>query len=165
MSENEAGRLTNGANGEGVPVHDEHGRFLPGNAGGPGNPHASRVAAWRGALVAAVTAADIGEIARTLVKEAREGKPWAVALLLDRCLGKARLSVELLEKPRLPLRIYLEDSPRRIEITDKPKAGGGAAPLSEPEKPRVPPPPRVDAEAESDDFEDDDGEAGWIRLG
>ena len=49
---------TNGDNGE----RGEDGRFLPGNAGGPGNPYAKKVAALRGSLINAITNGDIEEI-------------------------------------------------------------------------------------------------------
>ena len=39
------------------------------------------------ALVNTVTPADIEAVIRKLVKEAKDGKPWAVRELLDRCLG------------------------------------------------------------------------------
>ena len=41
------GPTTNGDKGE----RGEDGRFLPGNAGGPGNPYARKVAALRGSLI------------------------------------------------------------------------------------------------------------------
>ena len=73
----------NGPNGRG-----EDGRFLPGNSGGPGNPWAAQVAAWRRTLVNAITQDDIQAVATTLVMKAKAGEPWAVKLLLERCLGK-----------------------------------------------------------------------------
>ena len=39
------------------------------------------------------------EVVRTLVREAKSGKAWAVRELLDRLLGKAKASVEVTAPP------------------------------------------------------------------
>lgn len=65
------------------------GRFAKGNPGGPGNPHARRVAALRTALLASVTERDVKQVAQALVKRAKQGDVPAVRELLDRLLGKA----------------------------------------------------------------------------
>jgi len=64
------------------------GRFAPGNAGGPGNPHAPTVAKLRAAILAAVTAEDIEAIVRALVHRAKGGDMAAIRELLDRAIGK-----------------------------------------------------------------------------
>jgi hypothetical protein len=64
------------------------GRFLPGNAGGPGNPHAGRVAALRSALLATVSEEDLREILARLIEEAKAGSIAAAKEVLDRCLGR-----------------------------------------------------------------------------
>ena len=51
----------------------EDGRFLPGNAGGPGNPYARKVAALRGSLINAVIHEDIEEIIHSQVEKAKQG--------------------------------------------------------------------------------------------
>ncbi len=79
-------RKTPSANG-----HDSKGRWLAGNAGGPGNPQAKNLAAWRATFAAAVTPNDMRDVALELVKEAKAGKPWAVKELLDRTLGRGAL--------------------------------------------------------------------------
>ena len=81
--------LANG--GHGRLEHDSRGRFLPGNraAVGRGNPHADRVHAWRNALAATVTEADLRAVIATVVEQAKAGERWAVRELLDRCLGKS----------------------------------------------------------------------------
>jgi hypothetical protein len=91
---------TNGDNGpapdEGdISVRNEKGRFLPGNPGGPGNPQARNVGAWRRALADAVSPDDIGEVVAKLTGAAKEGKAWAIRELLDRCLGKPTVQVEI----------------------------------------------------------------------
>jgi len=48
-------------------------RFLPGNAGGLGNPYARKVAALRGSLNNAVTHEDIEEIIHSQVEKAKQG--------------------------------------------------------------------------------------------
>ncbi len=82
---------TNGGNGG----RDTQGRFAKGNAGGPGNPHAQRVARLRSALLGAVTPEDLNKIVDKLVKMAKGGNVVAAKEVLDRCLGKPRAEVEL----------------------------------------------------------------------
>ena len=65
------------------------GRYLPGNPGRRGNPHAAAVAAWR-----KVSPADLAAVVRVLVERAKAGEPWAVKQLLDRCLGRAPAKAE-----------------------------------------------------------------------
>ena len=77
--------MANGGNGE----RDERGRFAKGNSGGPGNPYTRRVAAFRQALMDAVSVSDIGDIARELVSKAKSGDIVAARVLLERLLGKA----------------------------------------------------------------------------
>lgn len=67
---------------------DAGGRFVRGNAGGPGNPHAKHVGALRAALLEAVTPEDFKAIAAALVSAAKRGEAWAVRELFDRTLGK-----------------------------------------------------------------------------
>jgi hypothetical protein len=83
----------NGDNGQ-AEARDEKGRFLPGNPGGPGNPHAVAVAAWRKAIVLTVSPADLEAVIRVLLERAKAGEPWAVKELLDRCLGRAPAEAE-----------------------------------------------------------------------
>jgi hypothetical protein len=64
------------------------GRFAPGNAGGPGNPHAGTVSKLRAAILAAVTPEDIEAIVRALVHRAKGGDLGAARELLDRAIGK-----------------------------------------------------------------------------
>ena len=73
----------NGLNGR-----DHFGKFLPGNGGGPGNPHARRAGKLRTALLKAVTEKDIRAVAKALVAAAKSGDIPAAKLLLDRVLGK-----------------------------------------------------------------------------
>ena len=63
------GTEKNGYKGE----RGEDGRFLRGNAGGPGNPYARKVAALRGSLINAVTHEDIAAIIHSQVEKAKQG--------------------------------------------------------------------------------------------
>ena len=82
--------------GDGLrPVRDAAGRWLAGNPGGSGNPHAAAVARWRSALVATVSADDVRAVVLRLIDAARAGEPWAVKELLDRTLGRAALPVDV----------------------------------------------------------------------
>ena len=76
-------------------VRDGRGRFGRGNAGGPGNPHAAAVARLRAALLEVVTPDDIGEIARVLVRAAKEGNVASAQAILDRVLGRPAASIDL----------------------------------------------------------------------
>ena len=82
--------LANGSNGR-----DHRGRFRPGNPGGPGNPHAASVAAWRNALADTVTPDDLEDVIGQLLKQAKDGEPWAVRELLNRCLGRPSQAVSI----------------------------------------------------------------------
>ena len=55
---------TNGPDGR-----DARGRFAKGNAGGPGNPHARKVAQLRSALLRAVSAGDLRAVVKKLVDQ------------------------------------------------------------------------------------------------
>src|SRR5262249_62378779 len=80
----------NGANGR-----DGRGRFTTGNPGGPGNPFGQRSAAFRSALLQAVTVEDVQAVAAKLVAEAKAGQPWAIKEFFDRCIGKPLSTVQL----------------------------------------------------------------------
>jgi len=73
----------NGDNGR-----DEQGRFIVGNAGGPGNPHAAQVGRLRSAVLSAVTEGDMREVVVALVGKAKKGDVVAARVLFDRVLGK-----------------------------------------------------------------------------
>ena len=64
------------------------GRFAPGNPGGPGNPHAGRIAKLRSALLEAVTAEDVREVVAALVTEAKAGNVQAMREFFNRLFGK-----------------------------------------------------------------------------
>ncbi|NQU74991.1 MAG: hypothetical protein HQ546_01595 [Planctomycetes bacterium] len=72
-----------------------NGRFAEGNPGGPGNPHAAAVGAWRTTLINAVTVDDMRQVIDVLTDKAKKGEAWAVKELLDRCLGKSQQKVEI----------------------------------------------------------------------
>ena len=74
----------NGGNGQ----RGAHGRFAKGNAGGPGNPYARRVAELRSLILEAVTDDDLREIVKTLVKSAKDGDIAAAREVLNRLVGK-----------------------------------------------------------------------------
>lgn len=64
------------------------GRFLPGNAGGPGNPRARQTAALREALYKTVTPKALGSVVEALLKKALDGDVQAAALLFNYALGR-----------------------------------------------------------------------------
>ena len=69
---------TNGDKGE----RGEDGRFLPGNAGGPGNPYARKVAALRGSLINVVSHEDIEAIIHSQVEKAKQGDNVAAKFIV-----------------------------------------------------------------------------------
>src|SRR5437879_1216969 len=70
------------------------GRFAHGHRGGPGNPSASNVAAYRSALMEAVTEQDIKDIAVKLRDDAKAGDKAAVKLLFQYVIGKPQPAVD-----------------------------------------------------------------------
>lgn len=71
------------------------GRFGVGNSGGIGNPHARQAAAFREAILAAVTPEDVQDIVRVLLAEAKTGNIHAAREVLDRLVGKSVAPVEV----------------------------------------------------------------------
>jgi hypothetical protein len=67
---------------------DAGGRFVRGNKGGPGNPHARRVAELRSALLEAVTPERVRCLAERLYERALGGDTAAAKLLLAYALGR-----------------------------------------------------------------------------
>jgi hypothetical protein len=72
----------NAGNGRGAG-----GRFAKGNGGGPGNPHARRVAELRSAMLNAVTPQDVRDVMAALLAAAKGGDVAAARELLQRLLG------------------------------------------------------------------------------
>ncbi len=85
----------NGANGR-----DATGRFAKGWKGGPGNPHARRVAQIRSVLMSAVSDDDLVQMLRALVEKAKAGDVMAAREVLDRLLGKAKVAVAIEPEPQ-----------------------------------------------------------------
>lgn len=80
---------TNGGNGR-----DTGGRFAKGNPGGPGNPHARRVARLRTLLLETVTDDDLRAIVRAMVEQAKRGDLAAIREVLNRLIGRPTDSVD-----------------------------------------------------------------------
>ncbi len=91
------GRKTSGATPTDGAGRGPDGKFAPGNAGGPGNPHARAIGQLRTAMMSSVSADDVGEVVRGLVRAAKLGEPWAVREFLDRLFGKPE-AFDLVEK-------------------------------------------------------------------
>ncbi len=71
-----------------------NGRFAKGNPGGPGNPFARQVAAFRQEFMAAVTGEDIAVIVRALIDKAKAGDVAAARLVIQYTLGKPAETVD-----------------------------------------------------------------------
>ena len=65
-----------------------NGKFAKGNAGGPGNPYARRVARLRGLLLDAVSDDDLKAIVSAMVQKAKGGDLNAAREVLTRIIGK-----------------------------------------------------------------------------
>jgi hypothetical protein len=81
--------LANGDNGR-----DTQGRFTKGNQGGPGNPFARQVAAFRKAICQAVTDDDIRLLAQKLLEQAKQGDLASTKLLWLYTVGKPSHAVD-----------------------------------------------------------------------
>ena len=86
--------LSNGSDGR-----DSHGRFCKGNRGGPGNPIAQQVSQIRRVLLSAVTEEDLVEIVQSLINKAKAGDTLAAREILDRPMGKAKVTMEIEPPP------------------------------------------------------------------
>jgi hypothetical protein len=71
-----------------------NGRFAKGNRGGPGNPFARQIAAFRACLINSVTEEDMEVIVDKLVDWARYGNLQAIKLLFSYLLGTPKPVVE-----------------------------------------------------------------------
>jgi hypothetical protein len=124
---------------------DESGRFMKGNRGGPGNPFARKCAAFRAALMEALTDNDIKNIALRLRDDALAGDNAAAKLLFQYVIGKPQPAVNpdtldvdefkniqaeaecgdavpnVMEQPSLPF--WLEVLPHTIDANTRRVAG------------------------------------------
>src|SRR5450631_2273310 len=73
---------------------DAGGRFTKGNAGGPGNPFARRVARLRSVMLACSTDEDMKVITEMLIVLARTGDLAAIKLYYEYVVGKPRPAVD-----------------------------------------------------------------------
>lgn len=71
-----------------------NGRFAKGNAGGPGNPYARRVARLRSLILESVSDDDMQAIVGVLVQQAKAGDLSAIRELFLRLVGKPAESPE-----------------------------------------------------------------------
>src|SRR5919201_518145 len=67
---------------------DARGRFVKGNAGGPGNPFAGQTARLRRVLLEEISEADLRQVVFTLVLRAKAGNLHAIKLVLQYAVGK-----------------------------------------------------------------------------
>jgi hypothetical protein len=74
--------------GDSANGRDEHGQFMKGNEGGPGNPFARQVAALRKRFLDATTPELFDEVFQILVKKMRAGDIQAIKLFLAYTIGK-----------------------------------------------------------------------------
>jgi hypothetical protein len=100
---------TNGSNGR-----DACGRFLPGNPGGPGNPFARRVAAFRQAVLSALSEEDLRALARCLLAQALAGDVAAAQLLLVYAVGRPVEAVDPDTLDHKELQLY-QSAPAGVE--------------------------------------------------
>jgi hypothetical protein len=102
----------NGATGR-----DAAGRFARGNAGGPGNPFARRVAALRRAVLDTVTAEDVQAVVRKLLQEALRGDVPACKVLLAYAIGRPAEAVDPDTVDLHEWRMYRDSIARTEDLT------------------------------------------------
>ena len=84
-----------------MPDRDEKGHFLPGHSiPGPGTPNHKQVAAFRQAVLTAVTPEDIEAVVKSLIEAAKAGEIPAIKELLDRTVGKVTVNMNIKADPR-----------------------------------------------------------------
>jgi hypothetical protein len=90
---------TNGTNGKAKPEpskegRDNHGRFAPGNAGGPGNPYARQVAELKKAFMELGTREEVLAIGKKMIALAKDGNVQAAKFCYSYWLGKPTTNVQ-----------------------------------------------------------------------
>src|SRR5262245_15412968 len=100
---------------------DRGGRFAPGNHGGPGNPFARPMAAFRAVMFRVVQPEDVEKAVRKLFELAGDGHLPAIKLLLQYTMGKPTAPPEPYEEPA-------DISPRYREAMPAPSTNGSAPP-------------------------------------
>ena len=103
---------------------DGGGRFAPGNRGGPGNPFARQMAAFRAVIFRVVQPQDVEKAVRKLVELAGDGYFPAIKLLLQYTLGKPTAPEPDQQADQEPADV----SPRYREPTPAPSTNGSAVP-------------------------------------
>ena len=86
--------LPNGSDGR-----DSHGRFCKGNRGGPENPISQQVSQIRRVLLSAVTEEDLADIVQSLINKAKAGDTLAAREIMDRLMGKTKVTMEIEPPP------------------------------------------------------------------
>ena len=86
--------LPNGSDGR-----DSHGRCCKGNRSGPGNPIAQQVSQIRRVLLSAVTEEDLVDIVQSLINKAKAGDTLAAREIMDRLMGKTKVTMEIEPPP------------------------------------------------------------------
>src|SRR5947209_4844825 len=97
---------------------DTRGRFVRGNAGGPGNPFARRVAELRKQLLEAVDASALGRLVDALIEKAKNGDVAAARLVFHYALGKPTEAVDPDRVDADELRLLRESAVSVGELAD-----------------------------------------------
>ena len=131
---------------------ESNGRFAKNNRGGPSNPFARQVAAFRACLINTVTQDDFKAIVFRLVERARNGNLQAIKLLFSYLLGTPKPVVEpdeldlnemhLAHQAALAAEALQEAVPAKPAANDAPPPPDGEVgrpAASEPEAPAPPP--------------------------
>src|SRR5262245_11128901 len=128
------------------PWRDEHGRFLPGNPGGPGNPHVRELARLRAKWREMTPDVVFESLQGALLGKALAGHFPALKLYLEYMMGKPDRSVDIDELDLHEIRLAIERlHAERAAV----KAGVAMVPAVPPEPAPPPwPPPAGRPEAE-----------------
>lgn len=98
-------------------ARDQHGRFLKGNPGGPGNPNARRAAALRKALCEAVTAEDMYKVGKVMLQKALEGDVQAAKFLASYVMGRPMSAPDSDRLDLEELKIYTDEAAASAGVT------------------------------------------------
>jgi hypothetical protein len=139
---------------------ESNGRFAKNNRGGPGNPFARQIAAFRACLINSVTQDDFKAIVERLVEEARYGDLQAIKLLFLYLLGAPKPVIEPdeldLHEMRLANQTALAAEALQQAAAAKPPASGAPSPpdgLDERPAAAEPPPPAAAPSANGENRE------------
>jgi hypothetical protein len=96
---------------------DARGRFVPGNAGGPGNPFYRRQAEFRRAMLALFTPEDVASLLRVMLALGRNGDVAAARVFLEYVVGKPHKAPDPDREEHHEWQLFAE-APRLADVSE-----------------------------------------------